>query len=159
MTQLGDAAFVAAMRKAHPELKYTGKSCKPPMIETFLVSNRVLEPVIHRDVLLVSSDVRIQRAAILSKRTSYNFAARVIEVVAAVGELSVKDLKGDSRLKHIVYWRHIAMYLLRKHGHSSFPFIGSVMNRDHSSALHAYRKIDKDLETYKADIQKSERYL
>ncbi len=42
--------------------------------------------------------------------------------------------------------RQIAMYLLRKEMNMSYPGIGKYFSgRDHTTALHAYEKVNKEL--------------
>ncbi|MDU2110131.1 MAG: helix-turn-helix domain-containing protein, partial [Peptoniphilus lacydonensis] len=51
------------------------------------------------------------------------------------------------RTKAIAYPRQIAMYITRELTDLSLPKIGEVFGgRDHSTVIHAYDKITKDLE-------------
>lgn len=59
----------------------------------------------------------------------------------------VKDIMGDRRQKDTVLPRHIIMYKLRKELNMSFPKIGKVFGRDHTTIIHAFNKIDKMLST------------
>jgi len=53
----------------------------------------------------------------------------------------------SSRKKEIVRPRQIAMYLLREELKNSFPFIGRKFNgKDHTTAIHSYKKILNELE-------------
>ncbi len=72
----------------------------------------------------------------------------VLEVIAEFYEVEQEDLIKKGRKKEIVYPRQIAMYLLRKDMNMSYPGIGKYFSgRDHTTALHAYEKINKELET------------
>jgi len=72
---------------------------------------------------------------------------KIIEIVAEFYDLKDKDLFTSSRKKEIVRPRQIAMYLLREELKSSFPFIGRKFNgKDHTTAIHSYKKIIKELE-------------
>lgn len=74
-------------------------------------------------------------------------AKKIIESVAEFYDLKDKDLLTISRKKEIVRPRQIAMYLLREELKSSFPFIGRKFNgKDHTTAIHSYKKVSKDLE-------------
>jgi len=67
--------------------------------------------------------------------------------VAEFYDLKEKDLLTSSRKKEIVRPRQIAMYLLREELKSSFPFIGRRFNgKDHTTAIHSYKKIVRELE-------------
>ncbi len=64
--------------------------------------------------------------------------------VARFFEVKVQDLKGPRRTKQIVIPRQIAMYLTRKHTGLSLPEIGKRFGgRDHTTVLHAVRKVNQ----------------
>jgi len=72
---------------------------------------------------------------------------KIIQTVADFYDLKERDLLTTSRKKEIVKPRQIAMYLLREELKSSFPFIGRRFNgKDHTTAIHSYKKVLKDLE-------------
>ena len=73
---------------------------------------------------------------------------KIIRAVAVFYDLKERDLIAVSRKKEIVRPRQIAMYFLRKELKSSFPFIGKKFGgKDHTTAIHAYKKIAKEIET------------
>lgn len=80
--------------------------------------------------------------------------ARVKQIIQAVAEfydLEEKDLYSTSRKKEIVKPRQIAMYLLREEIKCSYPFIGrKFKGKDHTTAMHACEKIEKELEKNKS---------
>ncbi len=60
--------------------------------------------------------------------------------------ISEKELISHSRKKELVKPRQIVMYLLREDLKNSFPTIAKKLgNRDHTTILHAYNKISKDI--------------
>ena len=64
------------------------------------------------------------------------------ETVAAYYNISVDEMKGKRRDKHIVFPRQVAMYVIREETESSLPVIGAAFGgRDHTTALHAIEKI------------------
>jgi len=74
-------------------------------------------------------------------------AKRFLQVVADFFSISHDDLIGKSRQKALVVPRQIAMYLMRSEGNMSFPGIGDELGkRDHTTAMHACSKIEKELE-------------
>ncbi len=89
-----------------------------------------------------------QRRGILPKQ--------IIESVAQFYDLTIEDLKGASRKKEIVRPRQIAMFLMREEIKASFPSIGHELGgRDHTTAMHANDKINKEVdnnETIKQEI-------
>ena len=75
---------------------------------------------------------------------------KIIQQVAEFYDLHEKDLLTSSRKKEIVRPRQIAMYLLREELKNSFPFIGRKFSgKDHTTAIHSYKKIAADLEKNK----------
>ncbi len=67
-------------------------------------------------------------------------------VVSKYFNISVKDLEGKKRSRDIAYPRQIAMYLSRILTDYSFPKIGkSFGGKDHTTVLHAYEKISKEI--------------
>jgi chromosomal replication initiator protein len=72
---------------------------------------------------------------------------KIIKAVSEFYDLKEKDLISSSRKKEIVKPRQIAMYLLREELKGSFPFIGRKLGgKDHTTAIHAYKKISKELD-------------
>lgn len=73
---------------------------------------------------------------------------KIIQVVAEFYDLKEKNLLVPSRKREIVKPRQIAMFLLREDLKCSFPFIGRRLGgKDHTTAIHSYGKILKELET------------
>ncbi len=71
----------------------------------------------------------------------------VIEAVSQYFNIPVKELIEKGRKKEVSHARQIAMYIMRTELSSSYPGIGSQFGgRDHTTAMHAYEKISKDLE-------------
>ena len=71
---------------------------------------------------------------------------KIIKAVADFYEVPISDLVGKSRKKEIVEPRQIIMYLLRNVLSMSYPFIGDkVGKRDHTTAIHACEKINKEI--------------
>jgi len=71
---------------------------------------------------------------------------KIIQAVIDFYELKEKDILSSSRKKEIVEPRHVAMFLLRKELKCSYPFIGRKFGgKDHSTAIHAYEKINKEI--------------
>lgn len=73
---------------------------------------------------------------------------KIIKEVSLFYNLKEKDMLTSSRKKEIVKPRQVAMYLLREELKSSFPFIGRRFGgKDHTTAIHSYNKINKEIET------------
>jgi chromosomal replication initiator protein len=74
-------------------------------------------------------------------------AGRILKRVAAAFGVSEKDLLGPSRLRSVLLPRQVAMYLTRELTSLSLPQIGKVFaDRDHTTVLHACRKVERELD-------------
>ncbi len=74
-------------------------------------------------------------------------AQHVIEAVSQYFNIPTKELIEKGRKKEISYARQIAMYIMRTELNASYPGIGSQFGgRDHTTAMHAYEKVSKDIE-------------
>lgn len=66
------------------------------------------------------------------------------KTVASYYSLNVSDLKSPRRMRVLAFPRQVAMYLCKKHVGSSFPEIGGKFGgKDHTTVMHACRKIEK----------------
>jgi chromosomal replication initiator protein len=54
-----------------------------------------------------------------------------------------KELLGASRLRNVLVPRQVAMYLARELTGLSLPRIGATFGRDHTTVLHACRKVEE----------------
>ena len=78
------------------------------------------------------------------KKTS---AQVIIKTVCDFYGISLNELLKKSRKTFLVRPRQIAMYLLREDTKASFPDIGSRLGgKDHSTVIHAYRKIIEEVD-------------
>ena len=67
-----------------------------------------------------------------------------VEIMATTARhfsLTVEDLTGSNRTANIALARQVAMYLCRDQTDLSLPKIGALFGRDHTTVMHAYRKI------------------
>ncbi len=61
-------------------------------------------------------------------------------------KITLHDLKANRRTKNIVLPRQIAIYLARQLTNLSLPELGEAFGgKDHTTILHSYKKIDKDI--------------
>jgi chromosomal replication initiator protein len=72
----------------------------------------------------------------------------VIETVAKSFQLSPSDLKSGRRDREAALARQVAMYLIKQETNCSLAQIGTVLgNRDHSTVIYAYKKIEGYINT------------
>jgi chromosomal replication initiator protein len=71
----------------------------------------------------------------------------VIEAVSEYYNLTIEDIRGNSRSKRVSAPRHMAMYLAREETKASLPQIGeSLGGRDHTTIMYGYDKVAKLIE-------------
>jgi len=82
---------------------------------------------------------------------------QLIEVVTTYFDIKINDVLGKSREKRLAFPRQIIMFLLREEMKTSYPAIGEELGgRDHTTAMHAYEKINrllKEDEQLKQDLE------
>jgi chromosomal replication initiator protein len=84
-------------------------------------------------------------------------AKDIIEIVARFYELNIKEITGNSRKKELVKPRQISAYLIREELGASYPNIGQELGgRDHTTAMHAYNKIVKEIKENENEKLKQE---
>lgn len=71
--------------------------------------------------------------------------SQILKAVADFFSVTLEDLIGHNRRKEVVEPRQIAMYLLRDISDLSYPHIGERMGRDHTTAIHSYDKINREI--------------
>ena len=70
----------------------------------------------------------------------------VIKVIAEFYGIEEKEITNKGRKKRIAVPRQVAMYLIRTELNASYPGIGEIFGgRDHTTALHAFKKISKQI--------------
>lgn len=82
----------------------------------------------------------------------------IIEAVCNQYGISVEDVKGKKRSKEIAFPRQVCMYIMRNVLEYTYPKIGEIFGRDHSTAMHAEDKVkemmgeDKDTKNTVEDL-------
>ena len=70
----------------------------------------------------------------------------VIKTIANFYNIEETELYEKTRKKEVVKPRQVVMYILREDFNTSYPYIGQKMGgRDHTTVIHAYEKIKRDL--------------
>ncbi|MBQ2937527.1 MAG: chromosomal replication initiator protein DnaA [Clostridia bacterium] len=124
-------------------------------IATKIDSNiRELEGVFNKIVArasLTHSPITIELAENIINEFKYE-SEKVIscdfikETVAKYFSIDKDELAGSKRSNDIAFPRQIAMYLCREVANMSFPQIGAEFgNRDHSTVMHGYNKISREI--------------
>lgn len=139
------------------KLQELGQPLSPQVIE--LVAKKVkknvreLEGILKKIIFYQESKgVEVEEKVIedIIDSSINNFSHKVNpdQVLSAVAEffnIQMNDLVGRRRQKEVVEPRQIAMYLLRDILGLSYPYIGEKMGRDHTTAIHAFEKINHEV--------------
>lgn len=117
---------------------------------------RELEGALSRVVAyskLTSGDISIENTAIVladifeSKKKKVINVKLIKEVICKEFDITISDIDSKKRTRQIAYPRQIAMYITRQITDLSLPKIGEEFGgRDHSTVIHAYDKIEKDMQ-------------
>jgi chromosomal replication initiator protein len=70
----------------------------------------------------------------------------IVKRVCAAFAVTRKELLGPSRMRRVLVPRQVAMALAREVGGQSLPRIATAFDRDHSTVLHACRKVEAMVE-------------
>ncbi len=99
-----------------------------------------LEPSVESVKSLLSS---IESAAMKQSLTP----KMIMDTVGGFYDIQIEMIVNKSREKKVSYPRQIIMYLMREELKMSYPTIGDELGgRDHTTAMHAYDKIQTDVE-------------
>ncbi|MFA4871719.1 MAG: chromosomal replication initiator protein DnaA [Patescibacteria group bacterium] len=72
----------------------------------------------------------------------------IINVVAEYYDIEINDILGACRKKSLAEPRQIIMFIMREEMKASYPTIGQELGgRDHTTAIHAYEKINRNLKS------------
>ncbi|MDY0291134.1 MAG: chromosomal replication initiator protein DnaA [Desulfuromonadaceae bacterium] len=102
---------------------------------------------------LTSTPITIEMAKEILKDiiVEYNQEITVEDIqkkVTSYFNIKISEIKSAKRTKKFVYPRQIAMYLCRQLTSYSYPEIGEYFGgKDHSTVIHAIKKIEAELET------------
>lgn len=85
-----------------------------------------------------------------------NIEEYIINKVSSLRGVNKDQMLSKSRKRELVQSRQECMYLLKKTNRYTFAEIGSLFNKDHTTAIHAIRTISNLLETNKIFKQEHE---
>ena len=76
---------------------------------------------------------------------SHLSAETIIDTVCKYYNVKKEQVLGKSRPKNVVIPRQMAMYIAREELNDSFPSLEKYFNKDHSTIVHAYERVQKEL--------------
>jgi chromosomal replication initiator protein len=84
---------------------------------------------------------------------------QIVDMVSKQFNVSIDEIRGPSRKAPVVHARHITIFLTRRVTGDSWKHIGSMLgDRDHTSIMHGYQKID-DMMHHDGDLLKQVKVL
>jgi chromosomal replication initiator protein len=106
--------------------------------------NRILAFADLSGTMLSPNLVEVALADLIPEKRNIS-PSKVLQAVAEYEGVQVDDLIGQNRSAKIAVPRQLAMYILRQFNEISFPQVGEILGgRDHTTVMHATRKIDQD---------------
>lgn len=69
----------------------------------------------------------------------------IIDLVAGYYNVSSDDILSANRAQKIAMARQVAIYLARENTQESFPAIGDVFNKKHTTIMYSYEKVKEDI--------------
>ncbi len=133
-------------------INYVASNCGSDVrnIEGFITRLCAYQAIFNIPKLTLEEAVEALKEYTNSGLYTPNSIAKIQKCVANYFNLSIDDIKGKKRNGPITEARHIAFYLARIMTDESYVRIGAEFgNRDHSTAIHSYEKIKRDLQTNK----------
>jgi chromosomal replication initiator protein len=100
---------------------------------------------LNRSPVNVDMAAKLLQDVIPSTETRTLSIDTIARAVANFYHISLEEMKGKRRDKHIVFPRQVAMFLIREETASSLPAIGQAFGgRDHTTVIHSYEKINME---------------
>lgn len=86
-------------------------------------------------------------------RVPYSFSWReTLDKVAAIYKVDPEDILGPSRKRHVTDARWVFIKATRARGRLSYPRIGEIVNRDHTTVMHACQNFN-DRARFRSEMQ------
>jgi len=67
---------------------------------------------------------------------------RILDLTARRFGVSLADIRGDGRSRTYTAPRQVAMAAVHRHLQMSYPQVGRVFGRDHTTVMHARKRVD-----------------
>src|SRR5688572_2494140 len=139
LRKLTDARH-ARIRKFFPRTPPAGRCALQVVVKNKCAALQIVEAQGNlaggRDWLIAASNALDEQKFAISSR-------RIQRTVAAYYNVSLLELRAHRRTMPVTLYRQIAMYLCKELTANSLPAIGRQFGgRDHTTVLHAWRKID-----------------
>lgn len=99
-----------------------------------------IETEIDREERFQQRIRRIGTAVAIASTARPEWSERVLAAAARYYDVSVEEIRSTSRDSDVTSARHVTAWLLREAGRS-YPEIGRVLHRDHTTAMASVRRV------------------
>lgn len=110
-------------------------------LDDLLELRRQIDAEIEREHAAMIRAQKLRRTALVAI-TRGSWSTRVFTAACDHFGVTGDDVLGDNRGTYAVNARHVAMWLMRDAGRT-YPEIGREMERDHTSAIYAVKRVNK----------------
>ena len=100
--------------------------------------------------LMAQNAAKMELKDITGERIS---ARKILLAVSYAHGISIDDIIGQARHRHIIYARQHACYVMRQITKKSFPYIAERLARDHSTVQHSCRTWERLKPRFKAQVE------
>lgn len=141
---LSKKAQLSDLTVSHDVLQYIAENTSSSIRE---LEGRLLQVSAHASMIHEPVTLKFAQEILGSDAVEVQITPEIIiSTTAEYFDLTVADLIGPGKTRPVAHARQIAMYLTRSFTELSLPSIGREFgNRDHSTVLHAERKIVKEI--------------
>ena len=145
------AILQAKIKEANVEvdekvLHYIAESIPKNIRELEGALNRIIAHTKLKNQIVTLEEAKKLLAVVINNIHQYIPLKDVIKKVTSFYDLTEEELLGHSRRKELVKPRQVAMYLLREELKYSFTNIAEKLgNRDHTTIIHACKKIEEEI--------------
>lgn len=133
----------------------------PDAVTSYIAENlknnvRQLEGAVKRigaEILMTGDEVTLDIAVrciadkMVASETVTVTTDKILHTVSEKYDVTIEELKGRKRTSNIAFARHVAVYLIKKLTDRSFPAIGRVFGRDHSTIISSIEAVEKKIKT------------
>ncbi|MDD3098565.1 MAG: chromosomal replication initiator protein DnaA [Candidatus Pacebacteria bacterium] len=128
-------------------LRYIAETVSRNIRELEGALNRIIVHARLKNGAITLEEAKKILSSILNRSNQYIPPKEVIKKIISFYDLNESEILGHSRKKELVKPRQIVMYLLRNELKYSYTNIAEKMgNRDHTTVIHACKKITKEIE-------------
>jgi len=118
------------------------------LLEGFLTKLISHQDLTHSEVTREVVEQLLKNGNSRSVESRMIVPADVINIVSDYYHIPVAQLKGERRLKNIVWPRQVLMYLLHTYGKLPLEEVGRLIGgRDHTTVIHANGKVNVEIKT------------